>query len=388
MSHPKPICVLHVIDKLDISGASIHGVTQALKWWISSFDKLEFHFAVCSLRARESGGKFLEREGISVFYLGKGKFSPMTLPQLLKLIRQVKPHLLHLHGFGASNFGRIASLITGIPNIVHEHAVLIDQPFYQTIADAILSPLATKAIAISKPVRDYMIQRRKVNPERLDTFFYGLPLSEFALPDEKLVAAKRMELGIPSKEIIVSTVGRLATMKGQIYFIRAAAEIVKKYPLARFLIVGDGPDYSLLQTEAQQLKLGDRMIFTGFCEDVCMLLALSDIVVLPSTHGEGGPLTLFEAMNMRKPVIGTPTGMMPEVIAEGETGFVVPPKDVPALVEKISYLLQNPSLANRMGEKGWEVCQGYDISYSVKRLAKIYLELLTQPQNHSCGRQG
>lgn len=380
MNSPNPIRVLHLIDKLDISGASIHGITQALKWWIPRFDKSEFDFVVCSLRPRQAGGKFLEREGISVLYLDKGKFSPMTLPHLLRVIREVKPQILHLHGYGAANFGRIASLITGIPNIVHEHAVLINQPFYQTIADTILSPLATKAIAISKPVEDFMSRCRKVNPAIMETFFYGLPLSEFAPPDEKLVVAKRRELDISSKETIVSTVGRLAEMKGQIYFLRAAAELVKQYPLARFLIVGDGPDSSKLQTEAQKLKLGDHVIFTGFSEDVPVLLALSDIVVLPSIHGEGGPLTLFEAMNMRKPVIGTPTGMMPEVIVEGETGFVVPPKNVATLVEKISFLLQNPLLVNRMGEKGWEVCQRYDISYSVKRLAKIYRELLASPQ--------
>ena len=372
MNIPKPIRVLQLIDKLEISGASIHGITQLLKWWIPRFDKGEFEFMVCSLRARESGGRFLEQEGISVVYLDKGKFSPSTLPHLLKLIKQIEPHVLHLHGYGAANFGRLASWITGIPNIVHEHAVLIDQPFYQTVADTMLSPLTTKAIAVSSPVRDFMCQRRKVNPARIETFIAGLPLSEFTHPDENLVEDKRRKLGVSHQETIVSTIGRLATMKGQIFLIRAAAEIIKEHPQTRFLIVGDGPDRELLEAKAQQLKLGDRMIFTGFCEDVPTILALSDIVVIPSIYGEGGPLTLLEAMNMSKPVIGTPTGMMPEVILNGETGFIIPPKDVPSLIEKLSTLLRNPSLARGMGEKGGEVCQQYDISYAVKRLAKIY----------------
>ncbi|GJL52860.1 MAG: glycosyl transferase [Nitrospirales bacterium] len=377
MNGSGPIRILHIIDKLDISGASIHGITQALKWWIPRFDKHEFEFTVCSLRAQGPGGKFLEREGITVLYLGRGKFSPMTLFELLALIRQERPHVLHLHGYGAANFGRLASWITKIPNIVHEHVVLPNQPFHQTVADTILSPLTSKAIAISRPVRDFMVQRRKVSPARMETFFYGLPLAEFTYPDEYLVKAKRKELNITSEESVISTIGRLANMKGQIYFIRAAAEIVKSAPQTRFLVVGDGPDFSLLQQEAQRLNLGDRLVFTGFCEDVPVLLALSDIVVIPSIYGEGGPLTLFEAMNIRKPVVGTTTGMMDEVITHGETGFIIPPKDVSAIVEKLLFLLQNPLLAKQMGEKGWEVCQYYDIAYSVKRLAKIYQELFS-----------
>ena len=374
MSQSEPIRVLQVIDKLEIAGASIHGITQLFKWWIPRLDSSQFEVTVCNLRARESGGKFLEQAGISVVYLNKGKFSPSTLTALIKLIRQLRPHVLHLHGYGAANFGRLASRMTGIPNIVHEHAVLADHPFYQTIVDGLLSPFTTKAIAVSAQVKDFMIDLRRVNPEKIETMISGLPLSEYAPPDESLVTARRKELGIPDHETIVATVGRLANMKGQIYLIRAAENIIKQYPDTRFLIVGDGPDHELLHAEVQRLKLGDRVIFTGFCTDVPTIMALSDIVAIPSTT-EGGPLTLFEAMNMRKPVVGTATGMMPEVLTSGEDGFVIPIKDVPALVEKISYLLGNPSAAKEMGEKGWKVCQGYDIAYSVKRLGEIYKDL-------------
>ncbi|MCA9471130.1 MAG: glycosyltransferase family 4 protein [Nitrospirales bacterium] len=375
MSQSEPIRILHIIDKLEIDGASIHGITQTLKWWIHCHDSSQFEATVCNLRARESGGKFLERSGISVVYLDKGKFAPSTLTDLMKLIRQLRPHVLHLHGYGSANFGRLASWLTGVPNIVHEHAVLIDQPFYQTIADTILSPLTTKAIAVSNSVKEFMHRRRKINPSRIDIRIVGLPLSELSQFDATSIAMKRSELGISEKETIVSVVGRLAEMKGQIYFIRAAAELIKTYPLTRFLIVGDGPDRELLEREAQRLKLGDRLFFTGFYEDVSIMFALSNIIVIPSINKEGGPLTLLEAMNSGKPVIGTPTGMMPDVIVEGETGYIVPPKDVSALVDKLSTLLGNPLLAKEMGEKGWKVCREYDVAYSSKHLEGIYKDL-------------
>lgn len=90
---------------------------------------------------------------------------------------------------------------------------------------------------------------------------------------------------------------------------------------------------------------------------------------------KGGPSALFEAMNLRKPVVATPVGLMGEVIRDGETGFLVPCQNVSLLAEKIIFLLKNPQLCETMGEKGSQICQNYDISYSVQRLAKIYQEL-------------
>ena len=167
---PEPIRVMHVIDKLSVSGSKIHGITKAFEWWIASFDTQQFQFSVCSLRIPEAAGEILEKQGASFFFLSSGKFDPRTLTRLLAVIKQQQPHILHLHGYGASHFGCISSLITGIPNIVHEHVVIPNQPLYQTVADWILSPLTTKAIAISKSVREFMIDRRKVKAEILDTF--------------------------------------------------------------------------------------------------------------------------------------------------------------------------------------------------------------------------
>ncbi|MEQ8962962.1 MAG: glycosyltransferase family 4 protein, partial [Coleofasciculus sp. C2-GNP5-27] len=314
-------------------------------------------------------------KGIPVFFLGLGKFDPRTLTRLLALIKREQPQILHLHGYGSTNFGRLASLITGIPTIVHEHAVLPNQPFYQTIADTILSPLTTKAIAISEPVREFMIRVRKVKPEKLETFFYGLPLAEFQEPAPNEVQQERTHLGISPDKQVVCTVGRLDTQKGQIYFLKAAVLILKELPKTRFLIVGDGPDRSMLQSVAQQEGIADRVIFTGFRKDIPILVALSDVVAIPSLH-EGGPLTLFEAMNLRKPVVGTPVGLMPEVIRNEETGFLVPCQNIAQLADKLIFLLKNPQLASNMGKTGWQVCQSYDIAYSVQRLSEIYRELI------------
>ena len=375
MQHKSKIRVLHVMDKLGVAGSSIHGVSRAITWWIPRFDQSQFQFSVCSLRSPEPAGEIFSQNDISLFYLSKGKFNPTTVFSLVSLLKKEQPNILHLHGYGSTNFGRIASLITGIPNIVHEHTVIEDQPFYQTVADAILSPLTTKAIAISEPVREFMVHRRKIKAEHLETFFYGLPLSSFKVPKEESVQAIRAELGIRDDDVVVSNVGRLDTQKGQIYLLKAAPQVIRQVPNVRFLIVGDGPDLTMLESVAKEEGIQDKVIFAGYREEIPAILELSDVVAIPSLW-EGGPITLFEAMHLRKPVVGTPVGMMSEVIKDGETGFLVPCADSSLLAEKLTLLLKNPQLAKTLGEKAWEACQKYDISLSVARLSQIYEELV------------
>jgi glycosyltransferase involved in cell wall biosynthesis len=371
---PKPLRVLHIIDKLGTSGSSIHGVTMALAWWIPRFDSDCFQFTVCSLRKPEAAGQTLEQAGVHPRYLSRGRFDPGTLFDLLALVRLERPHVLHLHGFGACNFGRLVSLLTGVPNIVHEHIVIPRQPLYQTAADLLLAPAVTKAIAISPQVHEYMVKQRRINPARIITLFYGLPFEEFVAPDPQTLQAAREALGIAGQEQVVTMVGRLDTQKGQIYFIRAASLILRELPDTRFLIVGDGPDLDMLQEAARREGVAGRVIFTGFRRDIPVLLSLTNVFAIPSLR-EGGPITLFEALSARRPVVATPTGLIPEVIRDGENGFLVPISDEHALAQRVLTLLRDPELAHTMGARGWEIGRRYDVRYAVQRLGELYREL-------------
>jgi glycosyltransferase involved in cell wall biosynthesis len=370
----EPIRVMHVIDKLGVGGSSVHGITQLLAQSMPMFDPGQFEFTVCSLRPPEPAGEVLKKAGVRLEYLSRSKFDPRTLSDLLALVKRKSPRILHLHGFGATSFGRLVSLITGIPNIVHEHLVFFRQPFYLTLADTLLSPLTTKALAVSKPVREYMVKSRKIAPDKLETFFCGVPLAQFKTPSARRIKRERVALGIAPDEKIVCTVGRLDTQKGQILLLRAAPLVLSKMARTRFLIVGDGPDLAMLESEARQLGIAQRVIFTGYRSDVATLIGMSDVFAIPSLY-EGGPITLLEAMNMRKPVVGTPVGLMGEVIRDQKSGFLVPVGDSRSLAEKILILLQDPKLASMMGEKGWELVQRHDMSDYVRRLESIYRSL-------------
>lgn len=337
-------------------------------------DQSEFDFSVCSLREPEDAARFFEDENIEVRFLGRGKFDPRTVWDLLTIIQRAEPDILHLHGYGSTNFGRIAGALAGIPRIVHEHVVIEDQPAYQTLADAILSPLTTQAIAISPPVRDFMVERRKINPQNLETFFYGIPLEDFTPSEDSVISRKRRDLGLRPEQPVVCCVGRIDTQKGQRYLISAAEKVTEELPEAIFLIVGDGPKLEQRKQQRGRLGLADTVLFLGHRDDVPDLLAMSDVVALPSLW-EGGPITLFEAMRVGKPVVGTPVGLMPDVIEDGRTGYLVPPKGVDPLASRLVELLQDPDRAEQMGRAAQEAVKDYDMSKAVERLTRIYREV-------------
>jgi glycosyltransferase involved in cell wall biosynthesis len=220
-----------------------------------------------------------------------------------------------------------------------------------------------------------MVKYRKIDPKKIEIVFSGLPLEVFQVPEPEVLHQTRSSLGISPDERVVVNVGRLDTQKGQIYLLQAASFVLKELPNTRFLIVGDGPDRQMLEEVARQEGLAERVIFTGYRTDIPALLGLTDVFAIPSLR-EGGPLTLFEAMSLRKPVVGTPTGLMPDFIREGENGFLVPIREVKLLASRLVFLLKNPDVAQEMGNKGWEACQQYDIQLSIRRFSQIYQSLV------------
>jgi glycosyltransferase involved in cell wall biosynthesis len=219
-----------------------------------------------------------------------------------------------------------------------------------------------------------MIERRKIDPRKLETFFFGIPLEDFTPSGDSVVNRKRRDLGLRPEQPVVCCVGRIDTQKGQRYLISAAEKVTEELPDVAFLIVGDGPELEQRQQQKERLGLEDTVMFAGHRDDVPDLLAMSDVMALPSLR-EGGPITLFEAMCVGKPVVGTPVGLMPDVIVDGRTGYLVPPKEVDPLASRLIDLLQDPDRADQMGNAAREAVKEYDMSRAVERLSEIYREV-------------
>jgi glycosyltransferase involved in cell wall biosynthesis len=369
-----PIKVLQILDKLGVKGSMVHGVSRALSWWIPRFDSSQFEISVCSLRAPEPAIEVFRQAGIEVTFLSKGKFDPTTLTSIMALIDREKPDILHLHDYGATTFGRIAGFLKGVPRLVHEHSPLPNQPIYQTLADFALARMTTKAVAVSDSVRDFMIRERHVKPELIETFFVGIPLDEFQLPDADVLASTRQELAIGPEDKVIATVGRLDPAKGQVYLLEAAKLVLDELPNTRFLIVGDGSDLEMLQARAATLGVEQGVTFTGFRSDIPAIYGISDVVAMPSLW-EGKPIALLEAMNLGKPTVGTPWVLSADIMSNGGVGLSVPTEDSAALAEKLLVLLRDPALAQEMGARAKERSKDFDVSITIERLSRIYREL-------------
>ncbi len=364
--------VLQVCDHLGWEGSRMHGVKRLFAWMIPRFDKSRYNVSLVSLRKKDLSEETLESFGVDITYLHKSKFDPATLTALLKVIDRKQIDILHLHGYGATTFGRLAGRMRRIPTILHEHANLTDTPWFQKIADRALAPSTDIAIAVSKSTAEFVFNARQMPARSVKTVYLGVPLEEFSRTrTAEEVAAARAELGIRGGEFAVGTVTRLHESKGNSYLVESAALVVKERPHARFFLVGEGPLLPDLQAQAQALGLGDRFVFHGFARDVAAVVSAFDLSVFPSLW-EGTPLTVFEALAMGKTILATDADGLLDVLTDDRDAMIVPKRDAPALAAGIVRLLDDPALRARLGAEAARTSLQYDISNFVRKMERLY----------------
>ena len=176
----------------------MHGVKRLFAWMMPRFDRTRFTASLVSLRGKDLSEDTLEQLGIDVTYLGRHKFDPATFTHLLKVLRDKQADVVHLHGYGATTFGRLCAAWMGIPAVLHEHANHTTTPWFQQVADRVLAPYTDIAIGVSASTAEFTTRARLVPAERTHVVYLGAPLDEFARPrsaDE--IAAARRGLGVP-----------------------------------------------------------------------------------------------------------------------------------------------------------------------------------------------
>jgi len=370
-----PLNVLQVCDHLGWEGSRMHGVKRLFSWMIPRFDRDRFNVSLLSLRKKDLSEETLDSLGIDITYLERGKFDPMTLPAMLRLIDAKQIDILHLHGYGATTFGRLAGALRGIPTIVHEHANLTRTPWFQKVADRLLEPSTDIALAVSKSTADFVIHARLIPESKVKVVYLGVPLEEFSRPRTRPeIAAARHDLGIADHEFAVGTVTRLHESKGNSYLVDAAARVVKERPTVRFFLVGEGPLLGGLEAQASGLGLGDRFVFAGFRRDVAATLSAFDLSVFPSLW-EGTPITAFEALAMGKPIVATDADGLLDILTDGHDATIVPRRNAEGLADKIIWAIDHPDERARLGAAARLTGQQFGIDAFVRKMERLYVLL-------------
>jgi len=366
------LTVLHVCDHLGWEGSRMHGVKRLFAWMIPRFDKSRYDVSLVSLRKRDLSEETLDALGVDITYLARGKFAPATFFDLLKIVDEKKVDVLHLHGYGATTFGRAVAAYRKLPVVLHEHANLTTTPWFQKVADKALEPFTDIAIAVSESTAEFVRNARLVRPERVRVVYLGAPLDEFAR--ERSVEEReviRRELGIGPDDIVMGTVTRLHDSKGNEYLVDAARVVLDQRPQAKFFLFGEGPLRQPLEAQATRLGLGDRFVFGGFVRDVAAVLAAFDISVFPSLW-EGTPLTVFETMAAGKPIVATDADGLLDVLTDEHDALIVPKRDAGALAQKIVRLIDDPAERARLVANARVTSAEYDIAAFVRKMERLY----------------
>jgi len=307
------------------------------------------------------------------------RIDPILFCGMVGLIRRESPQIVHTHLFKSDFHGRLAARIAGVPVVVSTlHSI---DPWAQERSLGRLygwtARFADRVIAVSEDVRRFHAAHTGIPEEKLVTIENGVDIHRFA-GLESAGRSVRKELDIDNAALVFGVVGRLTPPKDHSTFLKAAALILQKAPQARFLLVGEGPLRKDLELQAQEIGLGNALIFTGLRKDIPAVLAAVDVLVFSSLW-EGLPVALLEGMAAARPVVATAVGGIPEVVLPDKSAILVPPGDADALAQACLRLASDSATRHSMGQAGLErVVARYSIDAMIDRTAALYAKLLQE----------
>jgi glycosyltransferase involved in cell wall biosynthesis len=338
----------------------------------------------------------------------------LALRRLTTLCRKERPHIVHTHTSKAGILGRIAARRAGVPVVVHTphghvfhsyEGALKTRLFVE--AERRCGGMADRLVALTENERREHLELGIGKAQDWRVIHSGIDFRPFETSRGERESVRR-ELGIPAGAVVLGTVGRLVPIKGQRYLIEALRRLGADHPDLHLVIVGDGELRSELVSQA--LECGLQVVshlkdapgspsgaavrpgcpvvhFLGLRRDVPRLMACLDLFVLPSLN-EGMGRVLVEAMAVELPCVASRVSGIPDVVAEGRTGWLVPPKDSGALAAALAAALRDPARTRAMGVRAREhVLPDFSVGRMLEQLEAVYRELLESkgiaaPVNH------
>ncbi len=311
----------------------------------------------------------------------------LSAARLAATVARNKPDVIHTNTATVLLTSGIVARALGVPHVHHIREFFAEFPRTWPTYRTLISAMADRVICVSEAVAR---QFPSTAPSGLVTIIHnGLPAAEFEPVDPERVVRFRREHGLEDK-LLIGVTGRIKFgRKGQDTFVRAAALLRDRFPAARFVVIGSpfpGNDVHLtnLCELIRSLGLDSCVVRTGDVQDIKAAMSALDVAVLPSGQPEPFGGVVLEAMALGKPVVGTSVGGTVEQIAHGETGFLVPVADPPALAEALSVLLADRPRRQAMGAAGrMRYEQLFEFERFYARLLNVYASVLGQSRRSS-----
>jgi len=307
---------------------------------------------------------------------------PHFILDLVRLVKKEKPDIIHTHTINGNFYGRLAAFLSGYKVVTTVHTYMHEavKDLYKSVfiqklvlwQNDFTAKYADGFIATSLGIKNFLL-KKGVPAHKIYLIYNGLDwhIYEKVKIDFNKVKNK---LGIKEGEKVVGCIARLVPIKGLPSLLFATQRLSKIMSNIKVLIVGEGPFKAELEFSARKLKISDKVIFTGFCQDILPFLQLIDIFVIPSFF-ESCPYALLEAMAMGKPVVARAVGSLPEIIEAEKTGILF--QNDEELTDAMAKLLQSPHLAEQMGK---EAKRRVKDKFSLEKMCfltkKVYFQIL------------
>jgi glycosyltransferase involved in cell wall biosynthesis len=383
------IKVLRVIARVNMGGPALHVAYLTAGLRDRGYDTT---LVAGSLARGEDSMEFVaDALGVEVERLPglRRDISPvrdvLAVWRLAQVIRRERPAILHTHTAKAGAVGRMAALVAGDarpPIVVHTfHGHVLRgyfgplRTFGFRLLERWLARATTALIAVSPEVRDDLVALGVAPREQFTVVRLGIELRE-RVDDVNGRDETRRVLGIGPERFTVGWIGRMTEVKRTGDVLLAFKRLRDRGVDATLCLVGDGPERDRVERRAHELGIMRSTLFLGYQEDVAPFYAAFDAMILPSGN-EGTPVSAIEALAAGRPVVATRVGGVPDVVRDGEDGFLVDRGAVDDLAEALARLAADPTLRKRMGEAGRErVLPRYAVDRLVDDVDRLYRTLL------------
>jgi glycosyltransferase involved in cell wall biosynthesis len=379
-----PYRILHVIDQLGIGGAQ-EVVCQLVKYT----QRRLFQPEVLALRGSGHYMEVLRSWGVPVYsllpedhkmYKYFGGLSSHLLSKLFFFLFERRYDLVHTHLLWSNMLATPMAALCQVP-VRFNHDQAFDFARYRSWGNRWLRAMSNRLthhiIAVSCSIGNFLRQEEKVPVDKITVIHNAVDLSLFS-PQGGPQAREKMRhiWNLPADALIVGGVGRLEYQKNFSLFLEVAAEVCARFPQAMFVIAGEGADRPLLEDLGRKLGIDGKVRFLGFIKEMPEFYQNLDLLLLTS-HFEGTPLTVLEALAMGVPVVASRVDGSAEILDDGNDAFLVPPKDKGLFVHKISQMLTERDLAQQMALAGQEkVRRKYSTKDMVRQVEALYLKFL------------
>ena len=390
----RSVRVLRIITRLNIGGPAIQAITLSDRLTSRGFEPLLVHGR---LDAAEGDMRYLLPSALAVRYLPalRRPLAPahdaFALTQLLDVMRDFRPQIVHTHTAKAGTLGRVAAALYNRAagrdcpaRVVHTYHGHVLEGYFSARQTRLfvsiergLARVTDRIVTIAPRLRKELLDEHRIGrSDQYRVVPLGFDLASLSAIDDEGRAKARAALQIPAGAGVVTTVGRLTAIKQQHLFLQAAQLIGLAHPSAVFLIIGDGELRRELETTAAALGIADRVRFLGWRRDLETIYAATDVFLLTSRN-EGTPVALIESMAAGCAGVSTDVGGVPDVIESEAVGLLAASGDAAALAGPVTELLADAARRSRMGRAGRAlVVARYGLDRLVDDVEALYRELV------------